>query len=37
MRTRTLTSPTGDVIALTAGEFNLLTAFLRAPRQVLSP
>jgi len=36
MRTRRLTSPTGNVVELTAGEFNLLTAFLRSPQQVLS-
>jgi two-component system, OmpR family, response regulator len=36
MRTRHLTSPTGGVVPLTAGEFNLLTALLRSPQQVLS-
>jgi two-component system, OmpR family, response regulator len=36
MRTRSLTSPTGSTAALTAGEFNLLTAFLRSPQQILS-
>jgi len=36
LRTRQLTSPEGATVALTAGEFNLLVAFLRAPRQVLS-
>jgi two-component system, OmpR family, response regulator len=36
MRTRKLTSPTGETAALTAGEFNLLTALLRSPQQVLS-
>ena len=36
MRTRGLTSPTGSTAALTAGEFNLLTAFLRSPQQILS-
>jgi len=36
MRTRALTSPTGDIAQLTAGEFNLLAAFLRSPQQVLS-
>jgi two-component system, OmpR family, response regulator len=36
VRTRTLTSPTGNAVALTAGEFNLLAAFLRSPQQVLS-
>jgi two-component system, OmpR family, response regulator len=35
-RTRQLTSPAGAVTALTAGEFNLLIAFLRSPQQVLS-
>jgi DNA-binding response OmpR family regulator len=35
-RTRQLTSPTGSATALTAGEFNLLTAFLQSPKQVLS-
>jgi len=36
MRTRRLTSPAGEVVPLTAGEFNLLVAFLRAPHHVLS-
>jgi two-component system, OmpR family, response regulator len=36
MRTRRLTSPAGDTAVLTAGEFNLLAAFLRSPQQVLS-
>ncbi|WEX91302.1 response regulator [Sinorhizobium garamanticum] len=36
MRTRRLTSPTGETLPLTAGEFNLLVAFLRSPQQVLS-
>jgi DNA-binding response OmpR family regulator len=36
MRTRRLRSPAGEVLPLTAGEFNLLTAFLRSPQQVLS-
>jgi len=36
MRTRRLTSPTGDAAPLTAGEFNLLAAFLRSPQQILS-
>jgi two-component system OmpR family response regulator len=36
MRTRRLTSPAGNTTALTAGEFNLLTAFLRSPQQILS-
>jgi len=35
-RTRRLRSPIGEVLPLTAGEFNLLTAFLRSPQQVLS-
>jgi DNA-binding response OmpR family regulator len=35
-RTRRLVSPTGAGMALSAGEFNLLTAFLRSPQQVLS-
>jgi two-component system OmpR family response regulator len=36
MRTRRLRSPTGDEVPLTAGEFNLLTAFLKSPQQILS-
>jgi DNA-binding response OmpR family regulator len=36
MRTRRLASPAGNVVPLTAGEFNLLIAFLRSPQQVLS-
>ena len=36
VRTRQLVSPSGAAMALTAGEFNLLTAFLRSPQQVLS-
>jgi two-component system OmpR family response regulator len=36
VRTRQLTSPTVSATALTAGEFNLLTAFLQSPQQVLS-
>jgi two-component system OmpR family response regulator len=36
MRARRLQSPAGDVVPLTAGEFNLLTAFLRSPHHVLS-
>jgi two-component system, OmpR family, response regulator len=36
LRTRRLTSPAGATAALTAGEFNLLLAFLRSPQQVLS-
>jgi two-component system OmpR family response regulator len=36
MRTRRLRSPAGDTVTLTTGEFNLLTALLRSPQQVLS-
>lgn len=36
LRTRRLTSPDGATVALTAGEFNLLLAFVRSPQQVLS-
>jgi DNA-binding response OmpR family regulator len=36
MRTRRLRSPAGEVLPLTAGEFNLLAAFLRSPQQVLN-
>lgn len=36
LKTRRLTSPEGQEVALTAGEFNLLTAFLDSPNQVLS-
>jgi two-component system OmpR family response regulator len=36
MRTRRLTSPAGNIVPLTAGEFNLLTAFLQSPQQILS-
>jgi two-component system, OmpR family, response regulator len=36
VRARRLISPSGASMALTAGEFNLLTAFLRSPQQVLS-
>jgi two-component system OmpR family response regulator len=36
MRTRMLTSSTGSATTLTAGEFNMLTALLRSPQQVLS-
>jgi two-component system OmpR family response regulator len=36
MRTRTLTSPAGSAATLTAGEFNLLTVFLRSPQRILS-
>jgi DNA-binding response OmpR family regulator len=34
--TRRLISPEGQAVTLTSGEFNLLLAFLKAPRQVLS-
>jgi two-component system, OmpR family, response regulator len=33
---RTLTSPAGDDVALAAGEFHLLTAFLKSPQRVLN-
>jgi len=36
LRTRRLTSPDGQPVSLTKGEFNLLTAFLDAPQRVLS-
>jgi two-component system OmpR family response regulator len=36
MRSRRLKSPAGEVVPLTAGEFNLLTALLRSPHHVLS-
>jgi DNA-binding response OmpR family regulator len=36
MRTRRLKSPVGEILTLTAGEFNLLVAFLRSPQQILS-
>ena len=36
MRTRQLLSPEGKQVALTAGEINLLTAFLRSPQQLLT-
>jgi two-component system, OmpR family, response regulator len=36
LRLRRLISPTGAAVTLTLGEFSLLTAFLRAPQQVLS-
>lgn len=35
-RTRCLTSPVGRAVELTAGEFNLLMAFLRSPQQILT-
>jgi two-component system, OmpR family, response regulator len=36
LRTRRLISPVGAATALTPGEFNLLSAMLRSPQQVLS-
>src|SRR5438067_4253374 len=36
MRTRHVISPSGNAVPLTAGEFNLLMAFLRSPQQVLT-
>lgn len=36
MRTRRLFSPEGKLVPLTAGEFNLLAAFLRSPQQPLT-
>lgn len=36
MRTRHLLSPAGKQVPLTAGELNLLTAFLRSPQQLLT-
>jgi two-component system, OmpR family, response regulator len=36
MRTRRLISPSGNAVPLTAGEFNLLIAFLRSPQQILT-
>ncbi len=36
MRTRRLASPDGNAVPLTAGEFNLLAAFLRSPQQILT-
>lgn len=36
MRTRQLISPDGNAVPLTAGEFNLLAAFLRSPQQILT-
>jgi len=36
MRTRQLSSPAAGVVPLTAGEFNLLAALLRAPQQILT-
>ena len=36
MRARRLKSPSGEVVPLTAGEFNLLITFVQAPQHVLS-
>jgi len=36
MRARRLKSPSGEVVPLTAGEFNLLATFLQSPHHVLS-
>ncbi len=36
MRRRSLVSPDGEATLLTAGEFNLLAALVKAPQQVLS-
>ncbi|HEX2018569.1 MAG TPA: response regulator [Aurantimonas sp.] len=36
VRMRRLTSPDQKLVKLTVGEFNLLTAFLRSPQQILS-
>jgi two-component system OmpR family response regulator len=36
MRARRLKSPAGEVVPLTAGEFNLLMAFLQSPHHILS-
>ncbi|WP_348631648.1 response regulator [Mesorhizobium sp. M6A.T.Cr.TU.014.01.1.1] len=36
MRMRRLKSPAGETTPLTAGEFNLLAAFLQSPQQILS-
>ncbi|WP_348627154.1 winged helix-turn-helix domain-containing protein [Mesorhizobium sp. WSM2561] len=36
MRMRRLRSPVGEATPLTAGEFNLLAAFLQLPQQILS-
>lgn len=36
LKLRKLTCANGNEVRLTAGEFNLLTAFLKSPRQVLS-
>ena len=36
LRLRRLTSPAGNPVSLTSGEFGLLTAFVRSPQQILS-
>lgn len=36
MATRTLTAPDGEPLELSAGEFDLLAAFLARPRTILS-
>jgi DNA-binding response OmpR family regulator len=36
LRTRQLVAPSQEEVKLTAAEFNLLTAFLRSPQQILS-
>jgi two-component system OmpR family response regulator len=36
LRTRRLTSPSGEIVPLTRGELAVLTAFLQSPQQVLS-
>jgi DNA-binding response OmpR family regulator len=36
MGTRRLISPEGNAVALSSGEFSLLAAFLKSPRQILS-
>jgi two-component system, OmpR family, response regulator len=36
MRARRLKSPSGEVVPLTAGEFNLLSTFVQSPHHVLS-
>ena len=36
LRSRRLTSPSGETVPLTKGEFALLTAFLESPQRVLS-
>src|SRR5260221_394390 len=37
MRAHQLKSPAGEVVPLTAGELNLLAAFLRSPHHLLTP